>query len=126
MEHVGTKKIVPYQLYVPPLECSLLEVLLYNKHIHTHEAEAICFSNLRKTRACCSIYMYMYSQALWRKRICKGRAANTISFATEIGQTPPAWHRLWHGIAHMCVFCACFLHFVHTQCLEHIYALKTD
>ena len=29
MEHVGTKKIVPYQLYVPPLEGSLLEVLLY-------------------------------------------------------------------------------------------------
>ena len=29
MEHVGTKEIVPYQLYVPPLEGSLLEVLLY-------------------------------------------------------------------------------------------------
>ena len=29
MEHVGTKEIVPYQLYVPPLEGSLIEVLLY-------------------------------------------------------------------------------------------------
>ena len=29
MKYVGTKEIVPYQLYVPPLECSLLEVLLY-------------------------------------------------------------------------------------------------
>ena len=29
MEHVGTKEIVPYQLYVPLLEGSLLEVLLY-------------------------------------------------------------------------------------------------
>ena len=29
MEHVGTKEIVPYPLYVPPLEGSLLEVLLY-------------------------------------------------------------------------------------------------
>ena len=29
MEHVGTKEIVPYQLHVPLLEGSLLEVLLY-------------------------------------------------------------------------------------------------
>ena len=28
MEHVGTKEIVPYPLYVPLLEGSLLEVLL--------------------------------------------------------------------------------------------------
>ena len=29
-EHVGTKEIVPYQPHVPPLEGSLLEVLLYS------------------------------------------------------------------------------------------------
>ena len=40
MEHVGTKEIVPYPLYVPPLEGSLLEVLLYT--IFEFCYEAIC------------------------------------------------------------------------------------
>ena len=32
MEHVGTKEIVPYPQYVPPLEGYLLEVLLYHDY----------------------------------------------------------------------------------------------
>ena len=44
-EHVGTQEIVPYQLYVPPLECSLLEVLLY--------ACVAALYGLNYTFACC-------------------------------------------------------------------------
>ena len=29
MKHAGTKEIVPYKLYVPPLEAAYLEVILY-------------------------------------------------------------------------------------------------
>ena len=39
MLHIGTKEIVPYQLYVPPLEGSLLEVLLYNAKALAHVTE---------------------------------------------------------------------------------------
>ena len=35
MEHAGTKEIVPYKLYVPPLEGAYLEVLHVLKSIFT-------------------------------------------------------------------------------------------
>ena len=42
MEHAGTKEIVPYKLYVPPLQAAYLEVLLYKKNINLPRYYGLC------------------------------------------------------------------------------------
>ena len=42
MEHVGTEEIVPYHLYVPLLEGSLLKVLLYNANVAAQNWQFTC------------------------------------------------------------------------------------
>ena len=67
MEHVGTKEIVPYQLYVPPLECSLLEVLLYSLSAFIVDLAALvtrqvsCWQDcgcLTKVRCCLQVFRH--------------------------------------------------------------------